>query len=552
MNEDTSPRGLGRREALLLGGAFAGATLASQIAGIRPAHAAAGSTLVIAAAATPQSLDNEYDASLGTIDAIGQLYDSLIQFKKKPDPKVPSVLREDFADHPELPGGLAVEGKLAESWEVDPKGMFLRFHLKKGIISNWGNELDADDVKYTWARKFALNAIGGFIVGLMGLPNPDAIVVEDKYTVTFRPSVPNPLMLKLQLNLYNNIFDSKKLKQVATKDDPWSRKFLENNSAGYGPYELASITRGQQAVFKARANYWGGKPAIDTIIYKEVPTSATRVSLLQGGAVDIALGLQPLEIVRLKKVPGVTVETVPASSMMWIELNTKFPPFDKVEVRQAMNYAFPRDQVMKSIFQDIASPLTGCMPDIYPDFNAKANPYSYDLDKAKALLKSVGLESGFKMEISYNAGDPSQEPIAILYQTSLRQIGVELTLHKIPAGTYYNEVSARKQPMIMFVDAPWGPDPGYSTRLYFYSKSFVDYSNYANAEVDKLIEDGSQMTDIPARNELFGKVQDIVMKEAPWVFVAFPNFTITRKADLQGMTYYSTNAFRFADFSRKA
>ena len=58
--------------------------------------------------------------------------------------------------------------------------------------------------------------------------------------------------------------------------------------------------RGQQAVFKARADYYGGKPAIDTVIFKEVPTSATRVSLLQGGAVDIAQYLQPLEIISLQ------------------------------------------------------------------------------------------------------------------------------------------------------------------------------------------------------------------------------------------------------------
>lgn len=59
------------------------------------------------------------------------------------------------------------------------------------------------------------------------------------------------------------------------------------------PYELQQLVRGRQAVFKARADYWGGKPAIDTVVMREVPTSAARVQLLRGGSVDIAQYLQP-------------------------------------------------------------------------------------------------------------------------------------------------------------------------------------------------------------------------------------------------------------------
>ena len=80
-------------------------------------------------------------------------------------------------------------------------------------------------------------------------------------------------------------------------DDPWATKFIENESAGFGPYRLEQLTRGQQAVFQARDDYWGGKPAIDTVVFREVPTSAARVQLLRGGAVDIAQYLQPLEII---------------------------------------------------------------------------------------------------------------------------------------------------------------------------------------------------------------------------------------------------------------
>ena len=134
---------------------------------------------------------------------------------------------------------------------------------------------------------------------------------------------PNPILMIVCGHLANPIFDATKCKEMATADDPWAAKFIENDSAGFGPYRLQELSRGQQAVFVAREDYWGGKPAIDTVIFREVPNSASRVQLLQGGAVDIAQYLQPLEVISLKSVPGIVVETVAASFMIWIELNAK-------------------------------------------------------------------------------------------------------------------------------------------------------------------------------------------------------------------------------------
>jgi peptide/nickel transport system substrate-binding protein len=542
-----------RRRGVLTGAAAtAAAALAPRALLTTPAAAAASTTLAVAAPATPQSLDSNFDVSLGTFEAIAALYDNLLEFATIPDPKAPAALREDIADHPDMPGGLAVHGKLAESFELDPAGKFVRFHLRQGVKSNWGNELTADDVKWTWDRKFGLKAIGAFYLSTLGLEKPEGVKVEGKYTVSINLDNPNPLLVKLQPNLYAPIYDSTKCKQVATADDPWARNFIANDSAGFGPYRLDKLVRGQQAVFKSRADYYGKKPEFETVIFREVPTSATRAALLQGGAVDIAQYLQPLELIKLRSLPGVAVDSVDASFMMWMELNTKVAPFDNVKVRQAMNYAFPQEQVLKTVFQGLGSPLQGCMPAIYAGYTDKFWKYKYDPEQAKALLKEAGMSAGFKTSLAYNAGDPVQEPIAILYQTSLREIGVELELHKIPAATFYNAVSERKQPMIFYVDSPWCPDIGYSMTLYFNSTSFVDYSNYANEEVDKLLKATASTADNAARLEMMTKAQEIVMSEAPWVFVAFPGYHMARRSNLKGFTYYTANNIRFQDFSRGA
>src|SRR5579863_431365 len=495
-----------RRDVLKAGATLAGSAALPR-ALVDTASAAASNTLVIAAPATPQSLDCNFDVSLGTFEAVAALYDNLLEFAKIPDPKVAGAFREDIADHPDKPAGLAVQGKLAESFELDPGGKFIRFQMRQGVKSNWGNELTADDVKWTWDRKFALGSIGAFYLSTLGLENKDGVKVEGKYTVSINLDHPNPLLAKLQPNLYAPIYDSTKCKEVSNADDPWARKFIENNSAGFGPYRLDQLQRGQQAVFKARADYYRGKPAMDTVVFREVPTSATRASLLQGGAVDIAQYLQPLEIIKLRSQKDVAVDSVDASFMIWLELNAQIEPFGNPKVRQAMNFAFPQEQVLKTVFQGIASPLNGCMPNIYPGFTSRFWKYKYDPEMAKTLLKEAGMSSGFKTSLAYNAGDPVQEPIAILYQTALRDVGVELELKKIPPATFYNTVSERKQPIIFYVDSPWCPDVGYSMTLYFNSKSFINYSNYKNDEVDTLIRDTARTNDQSQRLTMMTNAQ---------------------------------------------
>jgi len=488
--------------------------------------------------------------SLGSIDALGALYEYMLAYEKMPDPKAPGVMREDIGVHSDRPNGLALRGRLAEKWEISPDGLKASFVLRQGVTSNWGNTFSAADVKWTWDRKFNLKGQGIFQTAVLGLKTPDQIKVEADHVISFSLEKPNPLLLKQQCNLANPIYDSTKLKQVGGADDPWGVQFLKNDSAGFGPYKLSQIVRGQQAVFQARDDYWDEKPFMRTVVMREVPSSASRLSLLQGGAVDIAQFLQPREYMSLGGSRTLAVDTVNASSMIWLELNSKIKPFDKVDVRRAINYAIPHDDIVKTVYYGLADKLTAPVPYIYPMADSQFFDYDLNLDKAKQLLKSAGLADGFSSTISYNAGDPVQEPIALILQTSLRRIGVNVQLEKLPAGVFYENVTKREKPIIFYLDSPWTPDPGYSTFLYFDDKSYVDYSNYSNPHVNELIESGLRTLDDGERKAIYGQVQKILMDEAPWGFLAYPKYALARKAKLSGFTYYTSNNLRFQDFGR--
>ncbi len=545
---------LGRfdRRRFLTTAAAAGAAAAAPAA-LRVGEAfgqAQANTLVIAAPATPQGLDIEFDVSLGSIDSLGALYEYMLAYEKIPDPQNQAVLREDTAVHPDKKYGLALRGRLATDWEISNDGRKATFKLREGVRSNWGNTFSAEDVKWTWDRKFNLKGQGIFQTSVLGLKSPEQVKIEGPMAISFNLDKPSPILLKQQCNLANPIYDSKKIKAVGGADDPWGVKFLQNESAGFGPYRLQQLTRGQQAVFQARDDYWGEKPFMKTVIMREVPTSASRLSLLQGGAVDVAQFLQPREYQSLKGSAATTFDAVNASYMIWLELNAKIKPFGDAKVRQAMNLAIPQEEIIRTIYYGLADPQKAPMPYIYPMANLQYYRYGYNLEAAKKLLAEAGLPDGFKTTLSYNAGDPTQEPIALLYQTSLRQIGVDIQLEKLPAGVFYENVTKRQKPIIFYLDSPWTPDPGYSMFLYFHSKSYVDYSNYENPKVNQMIESGLETLDDDVRKRTYDEVQKIVTDEAPWGFIAYPKYTLARKTNLKGFTYYTSNNLRFQDFKR--
>lgn len=551
------PAGFDRRRFLtILGGAAAaGAALAGPAAAGRSLRAMVeaktpADTLVVAAPGTPSTLDAEFDVNIQTTDAIGMLYDSLVQFRPVKDSEDPAVRREDLAFHPREKYGWALEGKLARSWELTKGGRKAIFHLKRGVKSNWGNELTAKDVKWTWDRHFALKGVGGFFIGVLKLESPDAVRVEGPYSVSFETRNPNPVMLTMMVNLYNPIFDSTKLQEIVKSGDTWARNFLKTKSAGFGPYEIVQLTHGSQAVFKARGDYWGPKPAMKTVVYKEVPSSPQRVALIQGGDADVAQYLRPRELKALETAKGVKVRSIRGTQQTWIELNAKIKPFDSRLVRQAMNYALPQDEIIKTVYQGYGRPLRTGVPTLYPGATEAFWSYRRNPDKAKALLKQAGLGSGFKTTLSYNAGVPEQEEIATIYQTALREVGVDIQLNKLPAGTFYDYVSKRSQPMIFYTDAPWNPDPGYANYLYFHSKSFVDYSNYKNPKVNALIDRGLTMIDLAKRLPMYRKAQQIYMGDAPWVFIVRPDPALALRDNVHGWIYYTSNNVRFQDFRK--
>jgi peptide/nickel transport system substrate-binding protein len=536
------PDRLSRREFLHRGALAVGGIAAGTSMGRDPAiaDAAASSTLVVAVAEVPTKLDREYTFEYQAFDVLQNTMEQLVEWHQVQRPDGSHTL--DFS--------VPMEPRLAESWSYSADHKTLTINLRRGVMSEYGNELTAEDFKWTYDRAYNLKAEGTFFLNTMFLRHPTDWKVTGRYQVQLTPDRPNELLIPIQPQPYMSLFDSTESKKHATPDDPWATKWMATHTAGFGPYKLTNRVSGQELTMEARAGFYRGTPGVKQVIYREVPTSANRLALVGAGEVDVAFNLLPVELAKARNLPGVKVISWPANSLDFVFINIKDPPFDKKQVRQALNYALPKDEILKTAYFGTATPIQSSMPSSWPYFDSSIFPYHEDLAKAKALLSEAGLGGGFTATMSFNTLIPEHETVAILYQTNLRKIGVKLTLEKLPAPTFTQKLLKRAFPLALDRDEPNVPDPGYANFLYFHSKSFYDLSNYHNPQVDDLIDTLIATFDVPRRRSMTRQIQKLIVDDAPWVFGFQPGYHLTMRSNVNGATWYTQTTNQFFNWSK--
>ena len=516
-----------------------GGTMAALLA--TPAVAQnAKDTLIVAGPRTPESLELEYPATEAVHEARKNIYERLLAYAMKKN--ADGIMVEDF-DH--LVGGLA------ESWEVSPDRTSITFHLAKAKAAN-GDELTADDVMWTFKRGWTIKGtFYWYMHQMLKIVDYDkAFLKIDDHTVKVTLPGTSPLIERLWVNNDIGIIDATEARKHVTDADPNAQTWLSTHTASFSPYQVTTFSPGREVVYEANANYYRGAPPIKKILFREMPASSTRVAALQAGSIDVAEWLLPRELNLLRTSPSVKVWTVFGNYIHRVEMNNTMAPFTDVRVRQALNYLVPRDQISKSVYFDTARETKSPISEIYPSYTDAYFHYDYDLAKAKALLKEAGLESGFKTTLGYRTGDEIEEQIAVILKTNFAKAGIEVDLKKVPSSTLVDNYSKGTIPMYFLRDMAIVPDAAYVTNLWLNSASMVDYSRFKNADADALIDKNLTATDEPSRLADMKKAQEIIVDQAPWVFLFNPGYQLATRSTVTGVSWYTPNGNAWYDFSK--
>jgi peptide/nickel transport system substrate-binding protein len=493
------------------------------------------------------------------------------------DPNVPGSTREAFAvslstydrlvsfGRKQLNGKWVfdldkINGELAESYEISPDGLKLTFHLRKDAKFQDGSPVTAEDVKWSLDRAVTAPVLGKAQLLTGSLTSADQFKVIDP--LTFEVTLPKPDRLALPnfATIYPIIFNSKVAKANATADDPWAIGWLKEHTAGSGAYVIESFKPGEQVIMK-RSEAWNrGTPeksaSFKRVIVQTVPEPATRANLVERGDADITVDLQASDIQSLESKGTLKVISTPQyNAVTFISMNNTIPPFDNVNVRRAVAFALPYDDMFKAALFGRGTPLFGAeWTDGKPTTSAFPfpQPIKLDLDKAKEYLKAADMPDGFSTTFSFNVGQASTaEPMAALVKESLGKIGIKVEIQKLPDAQMSTQINEKKLPFFTEGIVAWFPTPDYFYRNFYIGNQRWNYASIDNKELTAIAQEARFEPDKARYEEDARKLNAIHLATMPQIALWQPSQDAVMAKSIDGYTYQFHRQVDYRDLSRK-
>lgn len=404
------------------------------------------------------------------------------------------------------PDGSTVEPWLAESYEISDDNLTYTVKLKEGILFSNGDEMTAEDVKFSID---AATATGDEGWGFVNAPIGEVVVVDD-YTVEFKLDQPYAPTLAVLAMFSNGIVP-------ADYDGKSKEEFYSEGPVGTGPFVWREWNPGQSIILDKNPNYWQeGKPAVDSITWSVVPDASTRELMLLGGEIDINEEPDWSSFANLQKQDGVNAELFPSTYMRYMSMNENYEYFADVHVRRAIGYAVDRQAIVDTVTYGNAEIANSIIMKGLPFHDDTLEGIQFDLDKAKEEMAASGFPDGFSTKLLIASGDSEQASIAQIVQASLAEIGITVEITQLDPTA--NKAARTSMDFEMALMAWYNdiadPDQWTSWALDADASSRAAYTDWRNEEVVALNKAAATETDEDARAELYKELQAIVAEEA--------------------------------------
>lgn len=439
--------------------------------------------------------------------------------------------------------GKKVVPLLAESYTVSDDGLSWTFKIREGVKFQNGNALTAEDVKYSIDRTMALAAGASYIWSAV-----ESITVVDPQTVEFKLLYNTPLDLVATTGYAAFIYS----KECVKEDNTWTEEAI---GCGTGPYKLKSSKWGDEVILEQFADYWGGwkDNSFSTVVFKKVSEPATRRQMIETGEATITVELPYTDVNAMKSNTNVNISVDPSLQNLIGMFNTQKAPLDNVKVRQALAYAFPYDQVIETVIGGYGQQSYGMVPYGLWGWSDKLPRYTYDLEKARALLAEAGVAEGTKLLLTYTAGNEAEKSTAELYNGELAKLGIELEIRGMPWDSQWElalgDPANRQDIFVMY----WWPDlPSPYSFLFstFHSEEepLFNLGYYNNPKFDETIDKANELTatDFSTAETMFVDAQKMLLDDAASLFIYDRQDIWVTVKDLQGFKFnpaYPTTVF---------
>lgn len=480
--------------------------LATWAAGLAWAGLASAQVLQIAADGSPAGLDPHVVPAFNTVLINKNIYEGLTAIDRD----------------------LKIVPSLATSWTISKDGLSYRFKLKPGVKFHNGKPMTAADVVASLARVRDAKTGSPYASRLSMVKD----ILADKGDVVINLNTPSlPLVGQLEALA---IVPAESLVNAAG---------LQKVPMGTGPFKFDTwVTDAYVSLVKNPDYHVAGLPKLAGLKFNIVPESSTRQAGMASGAYQFFPSVDAVTINALARIPDVVTTKVPDLGYSLVGMNVSKPPFDNPKVREALNYALNRHEIVRGVYMgraSIAAPLPAVLSEWAVPY-AEFPCYQSNPERAKALLQEAGVS--MPLAITLNVlPNPVAKDTAEIVQAQLDKGGFKVTLLSQEIGKFVADWRASNFTAFVSLNGG-GVDPDDYFYRTFYTGSSTNVFKYSNAALDKQLDAGRAATNKVARKKIYDEVQKTLACQGPIAFLANGDLFTAMRANVKDFQPLSTRS----------
>lgn len=464
-----------------------------------------GGTLIEASTGEPSGLIAMIAGESAASAIAGNIFNSLLKYDKN----------------------LELTGELVESWTISEDQKTITFHLKPNLKWADNHALTSEDVLFTWQKVTDDNTrtpYGSDYKLVIKAEAPDADTFRVTYAAPYAPALETWAALHI---LPKHLLINQDINTTAFARNPVGSHYYKLDQWNNGQY--LKLTRNEHAT--------QGQARIDHILSRIIPDKAAQFLELSADNIDL-MGLNPIQFARIFPArpdlsKNISLYKELGNSYTYLGFNLKRKPFDDIRVRQAINYAINKQEIIDGVLLGLGEPVASPYKPGTRWSNTELKPYPYDPNKAKALLKAAGYEDHdgdgildkdgkpFHFEILTNQ-NKEREMTSVLIQRRLKEIGIDANIRVLEWASFLGRFIKPKEFDVVVLGWSLSLDPDQYSIWHSSQQApgQFNFISYSNPRVDKLLEAGRLELDPDKRMKIYHAFSELLLEDSPIVYLS--------------------------------